>query len=524
MKLNPTHSQKTFSGEINDLFKENEQLRRENATLKEWLAIQGTSSSLPLTVDPPDSDRLYNRSDAKINLISNQLSDSENLNISNRNKEQYPGRADKISVESDLNNWQSSVMSDFLQKRILALEYLIHQQAQMTDDLNKKIQRITEIGTKILQTVQSLNVWLDLEKSPHLEESIHLTQNHPISLQSQRYLCLPISAETSLDSTKNQETYPFIYPDLLDIPIQNSEGELGFIRVNQNNLSTYLSEEERSFLECLANLVSLTLEQEKFKNREEKLSDQLNRSVQNLQLQTPAKNIDRMTSSANGNLLTHINHELRTPIHTILGYSDLLCEEMLEQGQVNWLQSIQTIRQKGYQLLQIVESISDLIRIESKQMSLNLELFDPVQIIQGVVESLIPIAEKNHHQLKIYYGRNLGLMHTDLSKLQKILHHLLKNALEFTEKSQFKLKICRHGTWIDFELTNSQIGETTQQQQYLLEAFTQASDQLSCKLSRTQLGLTICRSLCKMMGGEMKILGCCDRGLTFKVRLQAQLE
>ncbi|MDY7021696.1 MAG: HAMP domain-containing sensor histidine kinase [Cyanobacteriota bacterium] len=516
MKLNPIHPQNRFSREINDLFKENEQLRRENATLKEWLAIQGISSPLSSPVDSTNYDRPYNPSDSQINLISAQLSDTQNLNLLNQNQEQCLCKSEKIPVESELNHWQSSVASDFLQKRTLALEYLIHQQAQTTDNLNDTIQRITEIGTQTLETVQSIRVWLDLEKNPHF-------QNYSIEKQYNKYLCLPVSTQKSLEFT-HRYIQSSSFHSLLDIPIQNFDGEIGFLRVERNNLSDSGSEEEQSFLECLANLVSIILEQEKLRNREKKFTEKINTSAQKLQQQTPTEYIDQITSSANFNLLTHISYELRTPIHSILGYSDLLCEEMLEQGQINWLQDIQTVRKQGYQLLQIVESISDLVRIESKQMSLNLELFDPVQVIQGVVQNLVPIAENNHNQLKIHYGRNLGLMYTDLGKLQKILHHLLENTLKFTERSQFQLTIRSQENWIDFNLTNTKIGNTTQQPQSLLEPFTQTSDLQNCKFCRTELKLTICRSLCEIMGGEMKVLGCGDRGLIFKVRLPAQLE
>ncbi|MEL7035561.1 MAG: ATP-binding protein [Cyanobacteria bacterium J06592_8] len=523
MKLNPIHSQNVLIREINNLSQENEQLRRENATLKEWLTIQGISSPLFLTLDPPDYHRPNNPSESQIYWVGEQLSDPENPNLSNTNQDQYHYRSEKISIESKPNHWQSSVKSEFLQKRTLALESLIHQQAQTPDNLYDTIQRITETGTHALETVQSISVWLDLKKNPHLEEYIRPIQNHPIHQQHDRYLCLSFCTQKPVglidQSIQTLNSY-----ELWDIPLLSLQEEIGFLRVEPKDLSASWSEEEQSFLECLANLVSMALEREKFINKEKKLTAQLNTSEQKLRSPTTAKNTTQITSSVNRSLLTHISHELRTPIHAIVGYSDLLCEEMLEQGQINWLQDIQTIRKKGYQLLQIVESILDLVRIESQQMSFNLELFDPIQIIQGVVEDLVPIAEKNHNQLKIHYGRNLGLMYTDLGKLQKILHHLLENALKFTERSQFQLTIRRQENWIDFDLTNTQIGKKTQQQQYLFEAFTQASELLSCKSSRTELGLTICRSLCEMMGGEMKVSRCCDQGLTFTVRLQAQLE
>jgi signal transduction histidine kinase len=115
-------------------------------------------------------------------------------------------------------------------------------------------------------------------------------------------------------------------------------------------------------------------------------------------------------------------------------------------------------------------------------------------------------------------------MHTDLSKLQKILHHLLENALKFTEGGEIELTACRQGDWIDFYLQDNGIGISVEQQHCLFEAFTQADDSLCRKYGGTGLGLTVCRRLCKMIGGDITVSSQLGQGSTFVVRLKAHLD
>ncbi|MEB3281929.1 MAG: ATP-binding protein [Lyngbya sp.] len=593
-------SQPDFFGDVNhSLYQELEQLRRENATLKHRLEIWSPLHPSPLKLEPAAIESEISGGDAIINSVSDRIINPINLDLATT----IPTTCDRPMFPTPINFSQNTNLdssaeqtrpstTENLYRRTLALQHLIRQHSQNPDNLNSLIQQITETAARTLEAVERISLWLHPQTQlSSLEYRFKSKASDGNRRKTNHSVCFHVYDQVSdchwtplelNDMTTSQqhflERHPleFVWGNLqltleseqdkrwvgdwanvhrseprngLDIPLKLAEQQIGFIRVERGNLAAEWTEEEQSFLECLANLVSLSLERLKSQHREKQLSAendqlkakchqqtaQLQKTVQHLHKQTAeyqkllfaledAENTAQTALRAKRAFLANINHELRTPIHAIIGYSDLLCEEILEEGQLNWLEDVEIIRREGYRLLHLIDSILDLVRIEAGQMSLQVEIFDPVNVIEGVVNSLEPMARKNRNQLKVNYSRDLGLMHTDFGKFQKILHHLLENALKFTEEGEIELTVRRQGDWIEFSVTDSGIGISIEQQHCLFEAFTQADDSLCRKYGGTGLGLTLCRHLCQMMGGDLTVSSQLGQGSTFRVRLKATVQ
>ncbi|MFZ1026037.1 MAG: HAMP domain-containing sensor histidine kinase [Limnoraphis robusta] len=598
MMLNPMLSKQEFIGDVNHcLYQELEQLRRENTTLKNRLEKISQFHPIVLKLSPFSIESEMSGSDVTVNLVNEPLFNNISLALSTTLTQQ---ELLQTPINFSFNYSPGSCVeptsnsaNENLYRRTLALEHLIRQQTQNQSNLKCRIQQITETAAHTLEAVEKISLYLypqnhqfsELESlfnvninlgngqktDPvclHLYDCLthyHYTHLEPntIATPQPNYLgeCPLEFAWGSIKPTLNSKEYSRLFSDfsnsvhrsnqlnVLDIPLKLAEEKIGYLRIERGNITDDWTKEEESFLECLAHLVSLTLErfksqylEKKWSREQEQLQVQLEQKTATLQQTTQklrsqiserqklelslqdARHSAQTALRAKRAFLANINHELRTPVHAVIGYSDLLCEEMVEQGQINWLEDMQIIRREGYRLLNLIDSILDLVRIEAGQMSLNLEIFDPVNVIKGVVKSLESMAEKNRNQLKLSYGNDLGLMHTDLSKLQKILHHLLENALKFTEGGEIELTACRQGDWIDFYLQDNGIGISVEQQHCLFEAFTQADDSLCRKYGGTGLGLTICRRLCKMIGGDITVSSQLGQGSTFVVRLKAHLD
>ncbi|ERT09167.1 his Kinase A domain protein [Lyngbya aestuarii BL J] len=590
MMLNPIQSHEELSWDVNhSLYQEIEHLRRENATLKNWLKTMSQLHPISMKIEPPDLEWKIGQVDATINLFSNQLLEKIDDNLSAQpltKTDSLEQTTLNFSNDSNLDlsaQLTPPTVNEQPHRRILALEHLLRQHNHHYNNPHSIIQQITETAVQTLESVKRISLWLTPQTLlySHFPSSLNLNLHSTNKLKINSYeqvnhcyctLFKPNArtsykqndlGKSSLEWTgvnlQSVEDHLFFsgFPNIdfseplnvLDIPIKLDQHKIGFLRVERTNLRAEWTDEEQSFLESLANLVSLALERSRSQHLEKQLSTQneklqakfdqqtaqLQKTRQKLRSQTDefqkleyalkeAQNTAQIALRAKRTFLANISHELRTPIHAIIGYSDLLCEEVLEQGQLNCLEDVQIIRQEGYRLLHVIDSILDLVRIETGQMSLNLDIFDPVNVIKGVVKSLVSVAEKNRNQLKIHYGRDLGLMQTDLGKLQKILHHLLENALKFTQDGQIKLTIHRQDDWIEFCLSDTGIGISVEHQHCLFEAFTQADDSLCRRYGGTGLGLTICRHLCKMMGGDITVSSELGQGSMFTVRLKAQVE
>ncbi len=135
---------------------------------------------------------------------------------------------------------------------------------------------------------------------------------------------------------------------------------------------------------------------------------------------------------AKSEFLASMSHELRTPLNGIILYSELLQEEADDRGDRSSVPDLQRIQTAGKHLLDLINGILDLSKIEAGKMALSPELFDVRSMIDGLVDTIGPLVQKNSNTLTVNYGKDIGTMYADLTKTRQILVNLLSNAGKFT--------------------------------------------------------------------------------------------
>jgi GAF domain-containing protein/DNA-binding response OmpR family regulator len=225
--------------------------------------------------------------------------------------------------------------------------------------------------------------------------------------------------------------------------------------------------------------------------------------------------------------LANMSHELRTPLNAIIGYSEMLQEEAQDQHAEAFVPDLERIHAAGKHLLELINAVLDLSKIEAGKMDLYLETFEVAPLVRDVAAVLQPLAEKNANRLEVRCAPDVGAMRADLTKLRQALFNLLSNACKFTERGVVSLTATREpatgGDTIVLEVRDTGIGLTPEQMTRLFQEFAQADATTTRRYGGTGLGLALSRRLCRMMGGDITVASEPGRGSTFTIRLPAEV-
>ena len=224
-------------------------------------------------------------------------------------------------------------------------------------------------------------------------------------------------------------------------------------------------------------------------------------------------------NEAKSRFLANMSHELRTPMNAILGYSDMLIEEAEELEPLDFVPDLEKIRTSGQHLLELINGVLDLSKIEAGRMELYLETFSLPTLLQEIAYTIDPLVAKNHNHFSIDTHPEVGEVNADLTKLRQILLNLLSNACKFTHKGTIVLRarsIQIDGKqWVECAVQDTGIGMTPAQMKAVFEAFSQADASTTRKYGGTGLGLGISKKFAEMMGGAIVLTSVPDSGSTF---------
>jgi PAS domain S-box-containing protein len=258
------------------------------------------------------------------------------------------------------------------------------------------------------------------------------------------------------------------------------------------------------------------------------MADQIATAIENTRLYLEAQAARETAETANkakSLFLANMSHELRTPLNAIMGYSEMLQEEAEELALNNFEADLKKIYSAGKHLLTLINDVLDLAKIEAGRMELYLEQFEIIPLVETVIYTLRPLAEKNQNTLTVSYNDTLSTMYADPTKVQQILFNLLSNACKFTEKGEVSLTIDhqRNRDQLIFTITDTGIGISDEQVSHLFRDFTQADPSTTRKYGGTGLGLSISRRFCQLMGGEITLESELGHGSTFIITLPARV-
>jgi signal transduction histidine kinase len=232
-------------------------------------------------------------------------------------------------------------------------------------------------------------------------------------------------------------------------------------------------------------------------------------------------------SKTKSEFLAKMSHEFRTPLNAIIGYCELIKEETAGIEQLEFLPDLEKIHTSAKHLLALINDVLDISKIEAGKMELVVESFDIQIVLDEALTTVEELVKKNGNQLDLECTNVLGIMKSDQLKLKQVLINLVGNAGKFTKNGHIRLKVHRFenqgAPWIQFQVKDTGIGISPEDQKKLFQAFTQADDSTSRKFGGTGLGLVITQRFVQMMGGTITVESSAGKGSTFEFQLPAEL-
>jgi signal transduction histidine kinase/CheY-like chemotaxis protein len=231
-------------------------------------------------------------------------------------------------------------------------------------------------------------------------------------------------------------------------------------------------------------------------------------------------------SRTKSSFLANMSHELRTPLNAIIGLTELLCDNAARFGTEKALEPLRRVLRAGRHLLNLINDILDLSKIEAGRMDLTLESVGIRPVVEEVLGTARPLAEQNNNALELDCPDWIGSAQADTIRLRQILLNLLSNACKFTKGGAVRLRIARAEEsdqhWIDFAVSDTGIGMTEEQLGRVFQEFSQAGASTARQFGGSGLGLAISRRLCRLMGGDITVTSAPGEGSTFTARLPAE--
>lgn len=234
---------------------------------------------------------------------------------------------------------------------------------------------------------------------------------------------------------------------------------------------------------------------------------------------------------AKSGFLANMSHELRTPMNAIIGYSEMLLEDLedgVELDSKGLEADLGKIHGAGKHLLGLINEVLDLSKVESGKMGVYNEQVDLKKIIEDVSSTVQPLVVKYDNTLKTVYHLEDSTVRTDVTKFRQILMNLLSNAAKFTRDGDITIEAHRFmeqdTDMLSIAVIDSGIGMTSAQLDKVFEEFTQADDSTTREFGGTGLGLSICKKFAELMQGRIEVESTPGKGTRFTFMVPAIAE
>jgi len=245
-----------------------------------------------------------------------------------------------------------------------------------------------------------------------------------------------------------------------------------------------------------------------------------------LELQATMKEA-KAANRAKSRFLANMSHELRTPLNAIIGYSEMLQEDLEDDGHDDYSEDLERIRGAGENLLSIISDILDITKIETGKMEITPEVVQLPEMLENIENMVKPLMDKNDNILRVDMADDVLPMYTDKGKLRQCLINLLSNAAKFSNDSEVLLSIKPDAEntkpHLVFAVHDQGIGIKKDQLKTLFDAFTQADDSSTREFGGAGLGLSITSQFCKIMGGSINVESEVGKGSTFCISLPQKI-
>lgn len=218
--------------------------------------------------------------------------------------------------------------------------------------------------------------------------------------------------------------------------------------------------------------------------------------------------------------LANISHELRTPLQGILGYSDVLKESLEDECMDEHVEDVERIIFNGSHLLNLINSILDLSKIEAGRMELHISKGRVSDVVMRVSETLLPLMQQNNNELRIDIDTPERMIQLDDTKLMQVILNLASNAGKFTKDGSVDIRVRHTDEELFLEVEDSGIGMDEDHLKIIFDPFRQIDGSTTREFEGTGLGLSITKRFCDVLGGHISVRSQKGEGSCFTVRFQ----
>jgi signal transduction histidine kinase len=219
-----------------------------------------------------------------------------------------------------------------------------------------------------------------------------------------------------------------------------------------------------------------------------------------------------------------MSHELRTPLNAILGIGDMMREEAEDAGQADLLDPLGRINRAGRHLLQLVNDVLDLSKIEAGQLTLTISDYSVREVVQTVATATESLAAEKKLLLKTEIANNLPAATGDERRITQALLNLVGNAIKFTEVGEVALKATAEDGMFHLAVADTGPGIALKDQERIFGEFQQVDSSSTRRKGGTGLGLAISKKIIEMHGGRIWVESEVGRGSIFRFTLPVRSE
>ena len=233
-----------------------------------------------------------------------------------------------------------------------------------------------------------------------------------------------------------------------------------------------------------------------------------------------AEEADRLKSA----FLAAMSHELRTPLNSIIGFTGIMLQGIVGPLNEEQRKQLGMVKDSSRHLLSLISDVLDISKIEAGQLEVAIEPFNMCEAIKKVVKTLTPMAEKKGLALVAEIAPEVNHIVSDQRRVEQILINIINNALKFTEKGEVRVECRIRNRWIETRVVDSGIGIKPEDMGKLFKEFQQIEIGLTRRYEGSGLGLSICKKLIEILGGEIRVVSEWGLGSTFTCTLPMEKE
>jgi len=315
------------------------------------------------------------------------------------------------------------------------------------------------------------------------------------------------------------------FPEPIEVKVKNSFGEYLWVETQ----ASIIKQDSTTLIQLIFQDIT---EKKKMEILENKFKDELENEVQmrtkelNDALTQQKLFVDQIVKSSQfkTEFMATMSHELRTPLNAIIGFTDLLLEGLYGQLTEDQREFISDIKNSAEHQFDMIKHILDISKIESGQMSLNVQKFSLNNMVEQIISSLKPLINKKEIKVKIKGLEEDKFIFADPIRFKEILLNLLSNAIKFTIEGKITLTVKeKYNHWL-FKINDTGIGIARKDFPLIFKEFKRVDSTYVRSVPGTGLGLSLTKRLVELHGGEINFTSMLGAGSTFTYSISKKLE